>query len=67
MVWYVAIPVGQYIQSSNYAFVSTFFKVHTIFANKNVLKSSATIPLWNKLPYEIVNCGSLSQFIIKLY
>ena len=62
-----AVPVEQYIQPC--AFLQTRgshqYKFHPIFSHKNIYKSSffpATIPLWNILPSEIVNCNSLYHF-----
>ena len=65
-----AIPVEQYIQPCTFLQTrgSHQYKFHPIFSHKNVYKSSffpATIPLWNILPSETVNCNSLYHF--KLY
>ena len=64
-------PIAMDLQPSVFTAThnSHCFKFHTIFANKNTYKSSflpATIPLWNNLPSDIVNCGSLKHFKLLL-
>ena len=66
-----SIPFDQYVQLS---FVTATRQSHhskliPISSKKNPLKfsfMSRTIPLWNKLPEELINCNSLDYFKYKL-